>query len=86
MQTEILLDFTLHVSRVSSETESLDMDSIPHAFDAGNQGSSIVTASIIVTVFATIAVGLRIISRRMLRLSLEADDYSILIALVSRNP
>lgn len=45
------------------------MESTPHAFDAGDKGPGIVDACVIVTVLATIAVGFRIISRRMQRLS-----------------
>lgn len=61
------------------------MDAIPGAFDAGDKGSGIVAANIIVIILATIAVGLRIVSRRMQRLALEADDFLIFAALVSRN-
>ncbi|KAL8753698.1 MAG: hypothetical protein Q9199_004866 [Rusavskia elegans] len=56
------------------------MDSIPHAFDAGDKGSGIVAANIIVIILATVAVGLRIVSRRMQRLALEMDDYLIFVA------
>ncbi|KAL8766381.1 MAG: hypothetical protein Q9209_006815 [Squamulea sp. 1 TL-2023] len=57
------------------------MESIPHAFDPGDKGSGIIAGNIVVVVLATIAVGLRIVSRRMQRLSLEADDYLIFVAL-----
>lgn len=59
------------------------MQSIPHASDPGDHGPGIIAANIIVCVLATIAVALRGLSRHMLRLSLEADDYLIFIALVS---
>lgn len=62
------------------------MDSIPHAFDAGDKGSGIVAANIIVIILATVAVGLRIVSRRMQRLALEMDDYLIFVAVVSCGP
>ncbi|KAI4225425.1 MAG: hypothetical protein L6R36_003909 [Xanthoria steineri] len=57
------------------------MDAIPGAFDEGDKGSGIVAANIIVIILATIAVGLRIVSRRMQRLALEADDFLIFAAL-----
>ncbi|KAL8702622.1 MAG: hypothetical protein Q9201_004200 [Fulgogasparrea decipioides] len=57
------------------------MDSLPHANDPGDHGPGIIAANIIVVVLATIAVGLRVVSRRMQRLSLEADDYTIFAAL-----
>lgn len=60
------------------------MDAIHGAFDAGDKGSGIMAANIVVIILATIAVGLRIVSRRMQRLALEADDFLILAALVSR--
>ncbi|KAL8943473.1 MAG: hypothetical protein Q9211_000970 [Gyalolechia sp. 1 TL-2023] len=58
------------------------MDSIPNAFDPGDNGPGIIAANIVVAILATIAVGLRVVSRRMQRLSLEADDYTIFAALV----
>ncbi|KAI4277415.1 MAG: hypothetical protein LQ337_001796 [Flavoplaca oasis] len=57
------------------------MDSIPHAYDAGDKGPSIIAGNITVVVLATVAVVLRIISRRMQRLPLQADDFLIFIAL-----
>ncbi|KAI4234760.1 MAG: hypothetical protein LQ349_003587 [Xanthoria aureola] len=57
------------------------MDAIHGAFDAGDKGSGIMAANIVVIILATIAVGLRIVSRRMQRLALEADDFLILAAL-----
>ncbi|KAL8727053.1 MAG: hypothetical protein Q9166_006296 [cf. Caloplaca sp. 2 TL-2023] len=59
------------------------MESIPNAFDPGDKGSGILAGNIVVIVLATIAVGLRIVSRRMQRLSLEADDYLIFVALLA---
>ena len=56
---------------------------IPHINDPGDHGPGIIIGNIIVAVLATIAVGLRILSRHMQRLSLEADDYLIFAALVS---
>ncbi|KAL8849384.1 MAG: hypothetical protein Q9221_005622 [Calogaya cf. arnoldii] len=58
------------------------MESIPHAFDAGDKGPGIVAANITVVTLATIAVMLRVVSRRMQKLSLEADDYLIFVALI----
>ncbi|KAL8656811.1 MAG: hypothetical protein Q9226_002549 [Calogaya cf. arnoldii] len=57
------------------------MESIPHAFDAGDNGPGIVAANITVVTLATIAVVLRVVSRRMQKLSLQADDYLIFVAL-----
>lgn len=62
------------------------MESIPHASDPGDYGSGIVAGNIVVVILATIAVGLRVLSRRKQRLSLEADDYLIFAALVSVYP
>ncbi|KAL9051676.1 MAG: hypothetical protein Q9206_004612 [Seirophora lacunosa] len=59
------------------------MDAIPNAFDPGDKGPGIIAGNVIVAVLATIAVGLRVLSRHMQRLSLEADDYLIFVALVS---
>ncbi|KAL8675378.1 MAG: hypothetical protein Q9168_000209 [Polycauliona sp. 1 TL-2023] len=58
------------------------METIPHAFDAGDNGPGIVAANITVVTLATIAVILRVVSRRMQKLSLEADDYLIFVALL----
>ena len=55
---------------------------IPHATDPGNHGSGIVAGNLVVAILATVAVVLRIISRRLQGLSLEADDYLIFAALV----
>ncbi|KAI4180657.1 MAG: hypothetical protein LQ348_005166 [Seirophora lacunosa] len=57
------------------------MDAIPNAFDPGDKGPGIIAGNVIVAVLATIAVGLRVLSRHMQRLSLEADDYLIFVAL-----
>ena len=62
------------------------MDSIPHAYDPGDKGPSIIAGNITVIVLATVAVALRIISRRMQRLPLQADDFLIFLALVSLGP
>ena len=55
---------------------------IPHMNDPGDKGPGIIVGNIIVAVLATVAVGLRILSRHMQRLSLEADDFLIFAALV----
>ena len=68
----------------TNTVESRTMDAIPGAFDAGDNGSGIMAAINIFIILATIAVGLRIVSRRMQRLALEADDFLIFAALVSR--
>ncbi|KAL8709212.1 MAG: hypothetical protein Q9225_007482, partial [Loekoesia sp. 1 TL-2023] len=57
------------------------MESIPHASDPGDYGPGIVAGNIVVVILSTIAVGLRVLSRRKQRLSLEADDYLIFAAL-----
>lgn len=56
---------------------------LPHMNDSGDHGPGIIVGNITVAVLASVAVGLRIVSRRMQRLSLEADDYLIFAALVS---
>lgn len=60
------------------------MQSIPHASDPGDRGPGIIAGTVVVAVLATIAVGLRVISRRLHGLSLEVDDYLIFAALVSK--
>lgn len=63
------------------------MQSIPHASDPGDRGPIITAWNIIVAVLATIAVGLRVLSRHLQRLPLQADDYLMLAALVrTENP
>lgn len=57
------------------------MQSIPHASDPGDRGPGIIAGTVVVAVLATIAVGLRVISRRLHGLSLEVDDYLIFAAL-----
>ena len=56
---------------------------VPHMFDPGDHGPGIIVGNIFVAVLATVTVGLRVKSRWLQRLSLEADDYLILAALVS---
>lgn len=58
--------------------ESRTMDAIPGAFDAGDNGSGKMGANNIFIILATIAVGLRIVSRPMQRLALEAGDFLFL--------
>lgn len=81
----ICLNPFVHTSSVI-KLDFVIMDSIPHAYDAGDKGPSIIAGNITVVVLATVAVVLRIISRRMQRLPLQADDFLIFIALVSLGP
>lgn len=59
------------------------MQSITHASDPGDRGPGIIAGTIVVAVLATLAVALRVISRRLHGLTLEVDDYLIFAALVS---
>lgn len=47
-----------------------------------NKGPAIVGGSILLIVFATIAVVLRLVSRRIKRTAWGADDYTIVLSLV----
>lgn len=49
----------------------------------GDQSSGIVAANLVVAILATIAVALRLISRKIQRQPLQADDIVIFLALVS---
>lgn len=66
--------------RVSSRTMDEESSTI---LLGGITRAGIVAANSIFSIFATIAVGLRIVARRRERLVLEKDDYFIVIALVS---
>ncbi|KAI4184316.1 MAG: hypothetical protein L6R41_004826 [Letrouitia leprolyta] len=57
------------------------MQSITHASDPGDRGPGIIAGTIVVAVLATLAVALRVISRRLHGLTLEVDDYLIFAAL-----
>ncbi|KAL8760293.1 MAG: hypothetical protein Q9184_003388 [Pyrenodesmia sp. 2 TL-2023] len=48
---------------------------LEQATDPGDRGPGIIAGNIVVVVLATVAVGLRLVSRHMQRLSLEADYY-----------
>ncbi|KAL9598131.1 MAG: hypothetical protein Q9219_004687 [cf. Caloplaca sp. 3 TL-2023] len=58
------------------------MESIPHATDPGDYGPGIIAGCVVVAVASTIAVCLRVLSRRTQGLSLASDDYLIFAALV----
>lgn len=50
----------------------------------GDRKPLVVSLAIIMPLLAVIAVGLRLKARRIMKARLEADDYTVIVALVSR--
>lgn len=53
-----------------------------HVLDSSDRGPALTASSIVFIAAATIAVALRLVARRLKKLSWAADDYLVVVALL----